>query len=60
MAAAVGFVDDAEHVKTGNHTSVLSSLTVRVVEVGRDGDDSVLDDGAKVGLGGLPHLELHH
>ena len=29
-----GFVDDAEHVKTGNQACILGSLTLGVVEVG--------------------------
>lgn len=32
-------VDHSEHFKTGNGTSVLGRLTLRIVEVGRNGDD---------------------
>ena len=51
-----GLVDDTEDVKTGNLTGILGGLTLRVVEVGRDGDDGVLDGLAEVGLGSLLHL----
>lgn len=34
-----GLVDDAEDLETGDSSGILSSLTLGVVEVGRDGDD---------------------
>jgi hypothetical protein len=49
-------IDDTEDVESGNHTGVLGGLTLGVVEVGGDGDDSVLDVLAHVGLGSLLHL----
>jgi hypothetical protein len=55
-----GLVDDAEDVKTSNDTSVLCSLSLRVVEVRGDGDDGVSDLLAKVSLGSLLHLSEHH
>ncbi|CEO96728.1 hypothetical protein PBRA_005332 [Plasmodiophora brassicae] len=53
-------VDDTEDVQAGNHTSVLRRLTLRVVEVGGDGDDGVVDGFAEVRLGRLPHLDEDH
>ncbi len=51
-----GLVHDTEDVETGNLTSILGSLALRVVEVRRDGDDGILDGLAEVGLGSLLHL----
>lgn len=55
-----GLVDDTEDVEAGDKTSILSSLTLRVVEVGRDCDDGVVDGATEVGLSGLPHLDEDH
>jgi len=43
-----GLVDNTEDVETGDRTSVLGRLTLRVVEVGGDSDDGVLDLLAEV------------
>lgn len=55
-----GLVDDTENVEAGNETGILGSLTLGVVEVGRDGDNGVVDGAAQVGLGGLTHLGEDH
>jgi hypothetical protein len=49
-------VHDTENVQAGNLTSILGSLTLRVVEVGGHSNNSVLNGLAEVGLGGLLHL----
>jgi hypothetical protein len=53
-------VDDSENLETGNDTSILGGLSLRVVEVGGNGDDSLTDGSTKVGLGGLLHLDEDH
>ena len=55
-----GLVDDTEDVQASNETSVLGGLTLRVVEVGRDCDDGVVDGATEVRLSGLPHLNEDH
>ena len=55
-----GFVDDTKDVKTGDGTSVLGCLTLGVVEISRDSDDSVSDSVAQIRLGSLLHLEEDH
>lgn len=55
-----GFVDDTEDVETGNQTGILGSLTLRVVEIGGDSDDSVVDGATEVGLSSLTHLGEDH
>ena len=51
-----GLVNNTENVQTGNLTSILGGLTLRVVEVSRDGNDGILNGLAEVGLSGLLHL----
>ena len=53
-------VDDTEDVQTRNKTSILGGLTLGVVEVGGDGDDSVVDGTTEVRLSSLTHLDQDH
>ena len=55
-----GFVDDSEDVETSDGTGILGGLSLRVVEVSGDGDDSVGDVLSEVGLGGVSHLGEDH
>lgn len=54
------FVDNLENVKTGDGSNILSSLSLGVVEVGRNGDDSIGDGASKISLGSLLHFEEDH
>ena len=49
-------VDDAQHFKAGDLAGVLGGLTLRVVEIGGNGDDGLIDLLAEMGFGGLLHL----
>ena len=53
-------VDDTENVEAGDHAGVLSSLALGIIEVGRDGNDSIVDCATEVGLSGFPHLGKDH
>ena len=55
-----GLVDDTHHVQSSNHSSVLRSLTLGVVEVGRHRNHSVLHLLAQIRLRNLLHLRQHH
>jgi len=55
-----GLVDDTEDVNTGDGTGVLGGLSLGIVEVGGDSDDSVGDILSEVGLGGVSHLGEDH
>ena len=49
-------VDDAQHFKAGDLAGVLGGLTLRVVEIGRDGDDGLLDLLPEMSFRRLLHL----
>ncbi len=49
-------VDDAQHFKAGDLAGVLGGLTLGVVEIGRNGDDRLIDLLAEMGFRGLFHL----
>jgi hypothetical protein len=55
-----GLVDDSEHVQAGDQTGVLGGLTLRVVEIGGDGHDGIVDGSTQVCLGRLAHLDQDH
>ena len=46
------FVDDTEDVQAADGTGALGGLTLGIVEVSGDGNDSVGDGATEVGLGG--------
>jgi hypothetical protein len=49
-------VDDAQHFEAGDLAGVLGGLALGVVEIGRDGDDRLVDALAEIGLRRLLHL----
>lgn len=49
-------VNDTKDVEASNSTGILGSLTLIVVEVGRNSDDGLLDLLTELGLGNLLHL----
>ena len=55
-----GLVDNTEYVHAGNGPSIFGGLTLRVVEVGRNGYDGIVDGGTEIRLSSLLHLQKHH
>jgi hypothetical protein len=55
-----GLVDDTKDVETSDQTSILCRLSLRIVKVGWNSDDSVVDGATEVGLSSLAHLGEDH
>jgi hypothetical protein len=55
-----GLVDNTLDIETSNGTSILGSLTLGIVEVSGDSDDSLLDSLTEVSLSDFAHLDENH
>mmetsp|Transcript_12813 Transcript_12813/g.26142 ORF Transcript_12813/g.26142 Transcript_12813/m.26142 type:complete len:258 (-) Transcript_12813:62-835(-) len=55
-----GFVYHTLYFEARNLPRVLGGLPLGIVEVGRDGDDCVVDGGTEEGLRSFLHLPQHH
>jgi len=53
-------IDDSQHVQTGDHSGILSSLSLGVVEVSGHSDNSVFHGLGEESLGSLSHFDEHH
>ncbi len=53
-------VNDTKDVETGDGTRILGGLTLRVVEVRRYGNNSVVYGSTEIRLSGLLHLQENH
>ena len=53
-------VDDAQHFEAGDLAGILGGLALGVVEIGRNGDDRLLDLLAEIGFRRLLHLLQDH
>jgi hypothetical protein len=53
-------VDNSENVDSRDGTSILSGLSLRVIEIGRDSDDSILDFLSEISFSDFLHLNENH
>ena len=53
-------VDDSENVHSRDDSGILCGLPSRVVEIGRDSDNRVIDGCSKVSFCSFLHLEEDH
>jgi NAD-specific glutamate dehydrogenase len=59
-SSGCGFIDDTEDVQARDGSSVFGGLSLRIIEIGGDSDDSVVDTFSKVRFGSYFHLEENH
>jgi hypothetical protein len=50
-------IDNSENVHSRDGSGILGGLPLRVVEIGRDGDDRAVDGCSEVGFVSLLHLK---
>jgi hypothetical protein len=55
-----GLVDDTNNVKSGNTASILGSLSLLIIEMGRDSDDGLGAVASEEGISRSLHLEQNH
>jgi hypothetical protein len=55
-----GLVDDTGNVEASDGTGILGSLSLTIVEIGGDSDDSAGDSLTEIGLSNLLHLGQDH
>lgn len=55
-----GLVDDSHDIHAGNGSSVFGGLSLRVIEVGGDSNDCVLNGLGQISFGSFFHLDQHH
>jgi len=53
-------IDDTHDIESGNLAGIFGRLTLRIIEVSRNGNDCVLDFFAQIILGGLFHFGQNH
>ncbi|WVZ05687.1 hypothetical protein V8G54_019033, partial [Vigna mungo] len=53
-------IDNTHDIETSNNASILGSLTLRIIEVSRDGNNSILHCRTQVSLSNFTHLHEHH
>mmetsp|Transcript_31364 Transcript_31364/g.32545 ORF Transcript_31364/g.32545 Transcript_31364/m.32545 type:complete len:191 (-) Transcript_31364:141-713(-) len=59
-SSSSGFIDDSKNVKSGNGSSILSGESLRVIEVSRDSNNSVLNISSNEIFSYLFHLLEDH
>ncbi|MCI4384903.1 hypothetical protein PGIGA_G00044110 [Pangasianodon gigas] len=55
-----GLVDDPQDVQSSNHSSIFSGLSLRVIEVGRNSNNSICYPLSKIGLCNFLHFHQNH
>jgi len=54
------FIDDSSNSKTSNLTSIFCSLTLVIVEISWDSNNSILDGLIKMGFSNFSHFGKNH
>ncbi len=55
-----GLVDDSQYVESSNNSGVFGGLSLRIIEISGNSDNSVFHWLGQIGFSGFFHLDQHH
>lgn len=55
-----GFIDDSQNVESSNNSGIFGGLSLRVIEISGDGNNSVVDFFSEIRFSGVSHFGQDH
>lgn len=55
-----GFINNSKNIKSSNNTSIFSGLSLRIIEISGDGNNSVTNFFSEIRFSGFSHFNENH